>query len=883
MAQLNAMLGSSLESIEWVAGIPEIRLRLSIRGKTGAEFRQWFPDPATLALLIRCADDVQKSSYKMHRRNWHMRCVDAFLRKVDIPEQDQPQNLSELFDLFRMQMQLRLPQVLVNFACRQEFVSQSLRPSSWGNICGQEDLEDPAGTYDDESVSDGPEDSPDPPAWLLELRDRVRDNLPIEMPLQAEGSGELPGLIQSWIAYMLGGASAYGHSAGRRTIDRYTRVLGAALTSQLDGTSIFELEIGALEIVYESSLDAQATDGKRRTLAKAIHEFHTFLQRRYSYPPISPYSILGIGKGVTRVDARIISEDQYQTVLQALGTCGLELRSPRLVTAARILLFLGFRLGLRRNEALKLRLRDLHLPELSIEETARIQARRPNMRRLSSNELVGMELPVDLLIRPHAHRGLKTQNAVRRLPLRELLEPDELTLLIDWYRERQYEENQNPTSEFLFCIPQLKTQWISESCLFPALHNCMRAVTGSESLHYHHLRHSCATWLFFKLMVAHNRLSPELIFRDLPLTTRWLRDDLRLRKALLPNEGPTRRIVHIVSAILGHSSPKTTLLHYVHSLPQGMAMMWQWNPQHWLFNAANVAKIAEVSQPTMSAEPNDGIPVECQLLLNIIGRIRPIKECKRTRKKARPSPAQQVEQNWAIGRIQTIESMLAYTSYAEQTGREVNLDWIEFSADEREMMLERARCIRDMQQRPGASSASPKHRLQPALHAEGSSYLSLLPSPPKHGGRVAVAEYAQRLYELLEGPDSERAQRVIDDFVERCWLTETTLRFQRDCDEGHAQDYLWLLSVIGVPARSIELIVYDTNKPKTTKSYWRQQLGNTRRPFIQHAPENNDVANLHLGIRAKLELKDQAKENHHSGAALRYLMLMASIDWHFRA
>lgn len=883
VAQLNAMLGSSLESIEWVAGIPEIRLPLSIRGKTGAEFRQWFPDPATLALLIRCADDVQKSSYKMHRRNWHMRCVDAFLRKVDIPEQDQPQNLSELFDLFRMQMQLRLPQVLVNFACRQEFVSQSLRPSSWGNICGQEDLEDPAGTYDDESVSDGPEDSPDPPAWLLELRDRVRDNLPIEMPLQAEGSGELPGLIQSWIAYMLGGASAYGHSAGRSTIDRYTRVLGAALTSQLDGTSIFELEIGALEIVYESSLDAQATDGKRRTLAKAIHEFHTFLQRRYSYPPISPYSILGIGKGVTRVDARIISEDQYQTVLQALGTCGLELRSPRLVTAARILLFLGFRLGLRRNEALKLRLRDLHLPELSIEETARIQARRPNMRRLSSNELVGMELPVDLLIRPHAHRGLKTQNAVRRLPLRELLEPDELTLLIDWYRERQYEENQNPTSEFLFYIPQLKTQWISESCLFPALHNCMRAVTGSESLHYHHLRHSCATWLFFKLMVAHNRLSPELIFRDLPLTTRWLRDDLRLRKALLPNEGPTRRIVHIVSAILGHSSPKTTLLHYVHSLPQGMAMMWQWNPQHWLFNAANVAKIAEVSQPTMSAEPNDGIPVECQLLLNIIGRIRPIKECKRTRKKARPSPAQQVEQNWAIGRIQTIESMLAYTSYAEQTGREVNLDWIEFFADEREMMLERARCIRDMQQRPGASSASPKHRLQPALHAEGSSYLSLLPSPPKHGGRVAVAEYAQRLYELLEGPDSERAQRVIDDFVERCWLTETTLRFQRDCDEGHAQDYLWLLSVIGVPARSIELIVYDTNKPKTTKSYWRQQLGNTRRPFIQHAPENNDVANLHLGIRAKLELKDQAKENHHSGAALRYLMLMASIDWHFRA
>jgi len=197
---------------------------------------------------------------------------------------------------------------------------------------------------------------------------------------------------------------------------------------------------------------------------------------------------------VTRVDARIISEEQYQLVMQALGTCGLELRTPRLVTAARLLLILGFRLGLRRNEALKLRLRDLHLPEFSAAECAHIQARQSHMRRLSKDEQARIELPVDLLIRPHAQRGLKTQNAVRSLPLRELLEPDELTLLIDWYRERQQEESQNSTSEFLFCIPQLRTQWVSESCLFPALHDCMRAVTGSEFLHYHHLRHSCATW-----------------------------------------------------------------------------------------------------------------------------------------------------------------------------------------------------------------------------------------------------------------------------------------------------------------------------------------------------------------------------------------------------
>ena len=60
VAQLNAMLSTTPDSIDWVAGIPEIRLPLSIRGNAVAEFRQWFPDPATLALLIRCVDDVQK-------------------------------------------------------------------------------------------------------------------------------------------------------------------------------------------------------------------------------------------------------------------------------------------------------------------------------------------------------------------------------------------------------------------------------------------------------------------------------------------------------------------------------------------------------------------------------------------------------------------------------------------------------------------------------------------------------------------------------------------------------------------------------------------------------------------------------------------------------
>lgn len=874
VAQLNALVSVSLEQIDWLAGLPEIRLPLPIRGKAEAECRQWFPDPATFALMFRCADDLLALKEQLQRKGGKIRCVRAYLTSVGVSGSDLPSSLTGLLDLLRLQMQLRLPQIMVNFACRQKFVSQSLRPSSWGELFGLVGLEDPADAYGGSTGgATEVQEKEDAPGWLMELCQQIRADLPIQSDLRA---GEHEILVKEWAGFMLSRGSLYGHVIGPSTVARYVRLLGGALT-QLDGLTIFRLEPDALENVYEGLLEAQPTDGKRRVLAKGIYEFHAFLERRYHYPPISPYAVLGIGQDVVSVDARILSEDQYQAVWRALDICGLELRTPRLVTAAKLFLVLGFRLGLRRNEALKLRLCDIHPTQLSADSSERIHQSHPNMRKLTLPELVDLDLPVDLLVRPHAQRGLKTQNSVRRLPLRMLLEPDELTLLMSWYQQRQVEESEGDYSEFLFCIPELKTQWISESTLLPALHACMRAVTGSQLIHYHHLRHSCATWLMLKLTGLITDASPSLIFGDLPRTSRWLQDLGRLRSELaLLNGGPTRRIVHIVSALLGHGSPKTTLLHYVHCLPQILALAWQWNPKAWQFSAHNVASIARVSLPSMAGTS------DAEHLLKIIGRIKQLKANKRARQAAVQIQTKKIENHWAIGRIQTIESMLAYASYAEQTGREVNLDWVEFAADERALMLERARYIRDIQQRPGTSSPRPRHRLQPTLHAEGSSHLSLLPTPPKHGSREAVTDYAQRLYELLEGSDSERAQRVIDDFVERCWKTETTLRFRRDRDEEHAQDYLWLLTAIGIPARSIELIVYDTSKPKATKSYWRQQLGNTRRPFSQHTPESKDVANLHLGIRAKLELKDEARQNHHSGAALRYLMLMASVDWHFR-
>ncbi|WVM90093.1 hypothetical protein UMZ34_07320 [Halopseudomonas pachastrellae] len=52
----------------------------------------------------------------------------------------------------------------------------------------------------------------------------------------------------------------------------------------------------------------------------------------------------------------------------------------------------------------------------------------------------------------------------------------------------------------MLCIPELRTQWVSENTVLPAVHACMRAAGNCDALHFHHLRHSCATWMLLKLV-----------------------------------------------------------------------------------------------------------------------------------------------------------------------------------------------------------------------------------------------------------------------------------------------------------------------------------------------------------------------------------------------
>ena len=97
-----------------------------------------------------------------------------------------------------------------------------------------------------------------------------------------------------------------------KTVANYVRDVGVGLDNLLCADSILEVSPDALEELYELMLEAQPTSSMRRNLARGLLEFHGHLQKTFAYPPISPYSTLGIGKTPQFVDAQILNEDQYR-------------------------------------------------------------------------------------------------------------------------------------------------------------------------------------------------------------------------------------------------------------------------------------------------------------------------------------------------------------------------------------------------------------------------------------------------------------------------------------------------------------------------------------------------------------------------------------------
>lgn len=241
------------------------------------------------------------------------------------------------------------------------------------------------------------------------------------------------------------------------------------------GQNILTMSEEEISRTYRSALESTASSQARQYLAGRLDEFHAFVRTGSELCHLNVHDLRENAGITAAVDANFITETEYQRIHHELRA-----RYPDPVRY-QVLLILGYRLGLRRTEAWTLRL----------------------------HQLQGRDSP-ELMIISDPLKTLKSENARRRLPIRELMPPPEQKLLEQWWALRRDSLNIKwfEPSDAL-CFPSDTNAYSpqNEAELFVPLQQIMRQVTGDNDVRFHHLRHSMANTTLVRLQ-SHNY--PEL-------------------------------------------------------------------------------------------------------------------------------------------------------------------------------------------------------------------------------------------------------------------------------------------------------------------------------------------------------------------------------------
>lgn len=298
----------------------------------------------------------------------------------------------------------------------------------------------------------------------------------------------------------------------------------------------------ALVAAYDNAIAFSRSPDARTYASGRIAEFHHYLSGELGTP-----SVTWRGQSLTknrRPNANLISETEYQLVRASLARSKLAERDKALLN---LLLVLGYRLGLRRDE---------------------IAGRQLNcLQGFDWTEGTEHSIRPQLWIHATAKGTLKRSASNRRLPLAHLLASDELDLLMEWAQRRRNEVGEGGTgTEMLFTAQPGSSSKLRDGDGFEQISELIRKVSGDSSLDFHNLRHSFVSLTTLRLLSRSNSATehsnhtfPTSLVPPSELEGR------RLLKRLLLADEPPRKTMYLVSALTGHIDPRETLGTYCHS------------------------------------------------------------------------------------------------------------------------------------------------------------------------------------------------------------------------------------------------------------------------------------------------------------------------------
>jgi len=590
MLMCSAVVCGGVSSAEMLAAIGQIdstavrehkgvlRIELRVRGRRADRIQWWYPDAQTSVLLVRClrADLLPLIPVALNRPEGlltHLQESLSMLGATFIP-------VADLLRATYVSHSFQLPRFCVEYLAG-ELQTASLPEPVLKRLCGwsqtppnsvdasghseinqaRADLLQTVHVYEPRAEPKMQQKfisrilnillrDPDP---LGEIRKTLDDSKASLWPVTY--------FLGLWICWRLGerlikndpasALNAVKGSSARRYLSAFARHLIVVAETE----NLLEMEVEDWESLYELAAERVKGANEQAFYWRCIKSFSTYMTF-YGAPEIALEELDGYTAAVdATVSANLVGEKEFQTFRAAmLGTDMQELVSSeqgqdqdkKYLDTPQVQVFLaavlGYRCGLRRREVQMLWAHDI----------------------FSGFQAV-------LHVRASSLATLKSRSAYRRIPLDALVPADELKILLDYLDRRKKQLNEHQS--LLLSRIDLPQVPLSDQFLFRPITEAFQRIRGIDGLpfRFHHLRHSFANWLLLALLAADNSAlldSTDPLVASGPLD---LKRVAAIKSALFPRmlgAGPaaTRKNLYLVSALLGHLSPETSLRHYIHLL-----------------------------------------------------------------------------------------------------------------------------------------------------------------------------------------------------------------------------------------------------------------------------------------------------------------------------
>lgn len=522
--------------------------------------QRWLPDPATLLLIGRLLS--MKGTAKFNRSKLRS-ATNRIIRQLDlqIPTLSSNDTITNLIKIAGAYFTLHLPGILRALALGDiraaSLPERTLLRLLSGKPLGQVELPE----QKERGMMYGyPKPSTDVLAGRAILKNTLKatkDELPpsnsgatsykgkrkdrlskLAKSLEAIKTAN-PGMpsvsfaLLSWAVHLATEGSVIEKKPSVGTIYSYLTTFSRILVNLASEVDFLELGEGELADIYQRVIEFGETKTRTRR-AKTLRRFHEFCEDEFDLTEVDWDEVApGLTYDQAQVSANLVTHQEYLIAKELIR------KHPRLTKRERqmyeLALILLYRCGLRLGELLRLTVSDVVILDKSV-----------------------------LLVRNGIYGKTKSRAGVRQVPWLDRLDSNEMKLLEDWLEHRMTVTKADPWGALFGSaaesrILEMRAQFSK------ILTEVLRHASGDMSVRIHHLRHGAGTnGLTLSLTTSGNDAMTQN-------ASNWFSAESQtpweeFREFHLGNAAQTRRIVYAISMALGHSSPRTSIWHYGHSL-----------------------------------------------------------------------------------------------------------------------------------------------------------------------------------------------------------------------------------------------------------------------------------------------------------------------------